>query len=293
VYANDVALRQHQKTRGELLGSSIWDVFPDLVGTAFETQLRRVMSERLPAAFDFSYPALEAWFENRVYPLEEGIMVIAADVTARRRTERELRETLNGLEAHLVNTPLAVIEFDSSFRITRWAGKAERMFGWKRDEVLGKAIAELRWIHEEDVPRLDGVCAALARGEMVISENRNYDKAGAVHHCTWYNSAVLGPAGQLDSVLSLILDVTEQKQADREIQRLNASLRERVKEIETIINTVTVGIGVASDPECRSIWVNPALARMLRVPTGDNASNAIGCGFGTGSPRPRGRNPVS
>lgn len=43
-------------------------------------------------------------------------------------------------------------------------------------------------------------------------------------------------------------------------------------EFETLLEVVPVGIAVAHDPECREIWTNPALARMLGVPRGRNIS---------------------
>ncbi|MEI6245257.1 MAG: ATP-binding protein, partial [Acidobacteriota bacterium] len=69
---------------------------------------------------------------------------------AKRRRE-SLWATLSRLNSHVDNSPLAVVEFTPDFRITRWAGGAERMFGWRSDEVVGKRMNELRWVHEDDL----------------------------------------------------------------------------------------------------------------------------------------------
>ncbi|HXJ85166.1 MAG TPA: PAS domain-containing protein [Candidatus Methylomirabilis sp.] len=54
------------------------------------------------------------------------------------------------MSAHLDNSPLAVVEFDPQLRVTRWSKQAERVFGWSAEEIVGRAIPELRWVHEED-----------------------------------------------------------------------------------------------------------------------------------------------
>ncbi|HOK44846.1 MAG TPA: PAS domain S-box protein, partial [Bryobacteraceae bacterium] len=76
---------------------------------------------------------------------------MSADITDRRRAERALAEAMQRLDAHMDNSPLAVVEFDPQFRITRWSAEAYKMFGWRADEVMGRAIHEIRWVHEDDV----------------------------------------------------------------------------------------------------------------------------------------------
>ena len=51
----------------------------------------------------------------------------------------------------LENSPLAVIEWDSDFRVSRWSRSAERLFGWKAEEVLGKHVNEWQFVFADDV----------------------------------------------------------------------------------------------------------------------------------------------
>ncbi len=44
---------------------------------------------------------------------------------------------LKRLKSHVDNSPLAVIEFDPEYRIVQWSKKAEAIFGWTAEEVLG------------------------------------------------------------------------------------------------------------------------------------------------------------
>jgi PAS domain S-box-containing protein len=157
----------------------------------------------------------------------------ATDITERKRIEQELRDTHLRLSHHLENSPLAIIEFDAQFRITRWSDEAVRIFGWAAYEVMGKAISEFTWVHEGDVERVAAISADMLSGRAPrnMHANRNYRKDGTVVHCEWYNSAIRDDSGNLISVLSLILDVTERDRAAAERDQKNEELGEMNEEL--------------------------------------------------------------
>ena len=66
-------------------------------------------------------------------------IVVFEDITERKKVEESLRESEERLRFHAENTPLAVVEWDSNFVVTRWAGYAEKLFGWSASETLGLA----------------------------------------------------------------------------------------------------------------------------------------------------------
>ena len=71
-------------------------------------------------------------------------------------------------------------------------------------------------------------------------------------------------------------EVEERKWAEEEVRHLNAALQHRVEELETLLNVLPVGIGIASDRECRHIRANTALHRLLRSSEGGNVSLSAG-----------------
>jgi PAS domain S-box-containing protein len=151
---------------------------------------------------------------------------VSRDITARRLVEQALRVSEERLLAHIDNSPLAIIEFDADFRLTRWSQQAEQLFGWTADEVLGRAIEELRWVHEDDVDSVRRESTALFGGERPRSfhANRNYRKDGMVVNCEWYNSAIYDADGHLVSVLSQVLDITERMQAAKALRESREDL---------------------------------------------------------------------
>lgn len=162
----------------------------------------------------------------------QSAIVLDRKDTERKQIEEQLYEATQRLKFHMENSPLSVIEWDSDYRITRWNGKAEVIFGWSSKEVLGKRIDELRLVYEEDWDKVRQVMADMLDGSRPsnINKNRNYRKDGSVIHCEWYNSALLDTSGKLVSVLSLVLDVTERKRVESQLKRHQEQLEELVKE---------------------------------------------------------------
>ncbi|MDP1662547.1 MAG: ATP-binding protein [Phycisphaerales bacterium] len=116
------------------------------------------------------------------------------------------------------SSPLAVVEWNSDFVCTRWAGRAQEMFGRSAEEVVGK-----RWdtaapyLHPEDKARVNAELAPLLRGdtERVVIHHRNLKPDGSVVHCVWYNSALREGDDIPRTFLSLATDVTRTVEAER------------------------------------------------------------------------------
>ena len=86
------------------------------------------------------------------------------DITERKRSEEALREANETLNSYLEHSPLAVIEWDSDCRVTRWSGEAERIFGWTAAEVLGRRFDEIPWVPGEDLACVAAVANELRTG---------------------------------------------------------------------------------------------------------------------------------
>jgi two-component system sensor histidine kinase UhpB len=145
----------------------------------------------------------------------------------RKRTQQALSELAQRLTHHVSNSPLAVIEWGASLDVIRWSGEAERIFGWKSEEVLGKCLEGLHLVYEEDCRKVTQVMADLQSGanRKSFSANRNYRQDGTVIYCDWYNSSLMDSSGKMCSILSLVLDVTERHQAEESLNLANQQLR--------------------------------------------------------------------
>lgn len=117
-YVNQRALDYYGKSAEELLGRSIWEVFPAAAGTPLHAQYEEALRTQSSAAFETKSVLTGRWVEIRAYPTGQGLAVYFRDVSARKRAEQELQAALTKLEGREWRLSLA----------TRVAGLA--VFSW-------------------------------------------------------------------------------------------------------------------------------------------------------------------
>jgi PAS domain S-box-containing protein len=138
-YVNDAAVRAISRPRDQIIGRTLWDVFPDIVGTELERQYRRAMEERVAVAFEFHYLALDSWWDNRFNPVPEGVAVFATDITERKRAEAERAQ----LAAIVRSSDDAIIAESLDGIVLSWNQGAARMYGYAAEEIVGCPISRL------------------------------------------------------------------------------------------------------------------------------------------------------
>ena len=153
------------------------------------------------------------------YQGKECLMGTFRDITQRVKKDIELKKALETHQFHIDNTPLAVIEFNNKLQIIRWSHNSEILYGWKEEEVLGKTLDEIALIHEDDIEFVRSMQADFISGAKTSCTgiNRNRCKNGSVVTCEWHNSVLLNSDGSMDSVHSLIHNITERRMLEEKL----------------------------------------------------------------------------
>jgi two-component system, sensor histidine kinase and response regulator len=106
IYANTIAKQAIRRFTGtdvsDLEGKTIWQVVPQALGTRFETEYRRAMSEGVPIHVEDYFPSSGIWFESHAYPSPDGLSVYFRDATERKKNEQALRRLVEKLEVEHV-----------------------------------------------------------------------------------------------------------------------------------------------------------------------------------------------
>jgi two-component system cell cycle sensor histidine kinase/response regulator CckA len=127
-----------------------------------------------------------------------------------RLTEEQLRSTGELLRSVFSASPLAIIATDLAGLVTLWNPAAERLFGWTRDEVLGKENPVVPANARETI---EARRALAKQGEAITDvEARRLRKDGSAVDVTVTIAATHDRSGRPDGVTVVYQDQTERKQ---------------------------------------------------------------------------------
>jgi diguanylate cyclase (GGDEF)-like protein/PAS domain S-box-containing protein len=119
--------------------------------------------------------------------------------------------------------PLAFVVFDKERRVLDWNRRAELMFGWRREEVLGRDLREFLLPDDAKDEVEEVIRDTLGTGGRIQSRNWNLTRAGGPLLCEWINSTIHNPDDESQRLLALGLDITERVRLEQQL-KYNAHL---------------------------------------------------------------------
>lgn len=162
---------------------------------------------------------------------KERVLAVVRDITKRKKAEAALRESEELYRNVYETAPLAFVLWDHDCRVTDWNTRAEELFGWSREEVLGRNFFDFL-IPEGARGQVEGVVESLLRGELPSqSINENVTKSGEIVLCEWNNTICYDDEGRVSGVISLALDITEREKAEERLLEYQSQLKSLASEL--------------------------------------------------------------
>lgn len=221
---NSVAEKVLGMSRYQLLGHSIWELFPDTTGYTYPDRFREAMAENKRVIFNEYRPDLDRWFDTTCYPSSEGLTVFFKDNTQEVKSAARLRDSENKLRAILNSTS------DSNILLSPE----------KRILVLNKAATSFLRAYLNRMPEIGEDFCQLFSGEDRQLIESNFGKALAgepvqfllpkqVGELTIWLSVkynrVEDEEGNIMGVSLNFIDITAQKQAEERLTQETNKLR--------------------------------------------------------------------
>ena len=133
-YANRAALEILQAD--SLIGENLWERFPSNREEPFRSNYLTAMEQRIPTQFEAYYPQpLDLWFKVSARPLEDGIVIFASDITARKKAELLSDAAARQLRQVFETTTDGVIMIDRSWNFSFVNPRAAELLSPKGDIV--------------------------------------------------------------------------------------------------------------------------------------------------------------
>lgn len=97
IYVNQKAEALLRKRQVDLLGKTVWEAFPGMVGSALETSVYQAVREQVTVDLELFYAPFNTWFEIHCYPLAEGLSIYFRDISDRKRIDDERQQAVSAL----------------------------------------------------------------------------------------------------------------------------------------------------------------------------------------------------
>ncbi len=162
------------------------------------------------------------------------------EIEVRKRTESDLLAEKDKAQQYLQLAGVMFVAFDPGGRVILVNKKTCDVLGWREHEIVGKNWFEyfLPQSYRKDVW---AVFQQIMTGQLELVEyyeNPVLTQAGTERLIAWHNAYLQAPTGDIVGILSSGEDISERKQAEREIRRLNADLEQRVQQRTAALEAV-------------------------------------------------------
>ncbi|MGZ5112992.1 MAG: bifunctional diguanylate cyclase/phosphodiesterase [Usitatibacter sp.] len=220
-------------TRDQVVGKTVFDIMP-----AEQADRSQTFDSQL-----FDRPGAQAYEANLAHaqdgtrrdvminkatffdPTGEiaGLVGVILDITQRTQLEADTRESNERLRAVIHAAPMAIIARDLNSVINMWNPAAERMFGWREDEVLNtdtsivpdRLKAETRLLRE----RAQG-------GETIwIEETQRQHRSGRAIDVSMSIAPIYDADHKVNGTMVTIADISRRKQAEEALRESESHLR--------------------------------------------------------------------
>ena len=236
-YLNHQAERLLRRSREELLGKNLWEMFPEARGTQYEDQYRRAVREQVPVTFEEYYPPLQLWTEVRAYPSSEGLAIYFRDVSERLAAREALRTSEERFRFLTKATNDAIWDWGLDNDSLWWSEGFETLFGFQRSQVEPDIASWYNRIHPADRDHVKGdIHRALdSDSEVWICEYRFLRQDGSYATVLDRGYIIRDESGRAVRMIGGMTDLTQHKLAEARI-REQAALIDQARDAIIVLD---------------------------------------------------------
>jgi PAS domain S-box-containing protein len=256
---------------GVILAALYGGLWPGLLAAALSTVLADYFLLQPLHHLVISYPA--DWVGLAIFLLSS--ILISWTAEAMKRAERRARaaelqaglekerqkdaETKEFLGAIVQSSEDAILSKDLDGIVLSWNGAAERMFGYKAGEIIGRNIALI--IPPDHAKEEELIIQQIRRGERVNAyDTERVGKNGVRLEVSVTVSPLRDAQGRIVGASKIIHDITERKRKEEQLRLLSSA-------VEAAVNGIAL-----TDRAGKILWINPAFTRL----TGYSLQEAVG-----------------
>jgi PAS domain S-box-containing protein len=258
-YINEPGAAVFGRTAQGLIGKNIFDELPGAVGRPFHLAYERAFREQRPITVSEYEPTLDRWFENRILPRGDELVIVFRDISDQQAVKEELRHYAERMKQAESIARFGVWEWDvSSGRVT-WSDELHRIYGLRPGEFGGTLDSFLAFVAPEDRELVQySVGQAVDNREPFVFEERIRRADGLERVLLSQGRVIEDSDGRVKAVVGICHDVTDRADAERELGRSERRTRAIIDNTPSVV--------AVKDLEGRYLMTNAETERLLGVP---------------------------
>jgi PAS domain S-box-containing protein len=195
-------------------------------------------------------------------PVGAQVLVAIRDDTARRAMERALRESeeLNRLLVNNINDH-ALFKVDATGRISSWNSGAERLKGWRADEVIGRSHHCLYTPEDVAAGTPEAILRTAAERGAFLCEGARMRKDGSCFWASVLTTALRDERGTLCGFAKLVHDLTESRSVHQERD-------DALRWMGALVGAAPIGLVLIRGEHGGQVSANTAAQKMFGRPLG-------------------------
>lgn len=134
-YMNSKAAEIFNVNQKAIIGKHIWTEFPEGIGQPFYKAYHKALEEQTYIYLEEYYPPYQLWFENHIYPSNDGLTIYFKDVTERKNAQYEILKEKNLSDSIINSLPGVFYLYDKDGKFKRWNKNFEEVSGYSSEEV--------------------------------------------------------------------------------------------------------------------------------------------------------------
>ncbi|MDO9594086.1 MAG: PAS domain S-box protein [Lutibacter sp.] len=229
IYVNEKAADLLGKNAQHLIGKNLWTEFPEKEGDLFYDNYQKAITKGKPLSFENYYKPWNKWFENRIIPSQDGVLMFFHETTDKRETDNKIKAAYN-----IINKSSSVAflcENKHDFPIVFTSENSHNLFGYTHHELLAGNVKLYQLLHKDDVEWVSKEFIKFLKNEksdeLKFQPFRIFTKNKEVKWVRANLDVVRNSVNEITHIQGISEDITEHKKADDLFFESNQRLKDQ------------------------------------------------------------------
>ncbi len=229
IYVNEKAANLLGKKAEELIGKHIWTEFHEKIGDVFYDNCQKAITTGKPLSFENYFEPWNKWFENRIIPSQEGVLMFFHETTDKKVIDNKIKAAYNIINKSSSVAFLCENKFD--FPIVFTSENSHHLFGYTYKEILAGTIKLYQLLYKDDAEWVSKEFIKFLKNEksneLKFQPFRILTKNGDIKWVRANLDIVRNSDNEITHIQGISEDITEQKKAEELFFESNQRLKDQ------------------------------------------------------------------